>query len=232
MGIAVSAPTVQKILEEYGFGPPGRGRSWQEHTSAAKDALWVIDFCVVRTLHGRPPQVMVILDVYTRELLGLRAYDGWDVDSTWTIRTLAAAFSESKRIPTAVMHDRAPQSAGQVERQLRVLEVDQCRLPPRLPVLNGVLERAVKSLRLELLDPIRVAGVEQLPWYLGEYPTYWNSERCHQGIEGRTPAERADSVPAAKVLELTELRRRQLVRRSYAHGLLNGYALEPVDEAA
>jgi hypothetical protein len=71
-----------------------------------------------------------------------------------------------------------------------------------------------------------------LQWYLGEYRTYWNSERCHQGIEGRTPAERAESVPAAKVLKLTELRRRQLVRRSYAHGLLNGYALEPVDAAA
>jgi hypothetical protein len=50
----------------------------------------------VRTLHGQLPQAMVILDVYTRELLGLRAYDGWDVDSTWTMRTLAAAFSESK----------------------------------------------------------------------------------------------------------------------------------------
>ena len=129
------------------------------------------------------------------------------------------------------MHDRAPQFAGQVERQLRVLEVDQCRLPPRLPALNGVLERSVKSLRFELLDHIRVATVEQLQWYLDEYRAYFNTARCHQGIDGRTPAERADDVPAAEVLDLIELRRK-LVRQSFAHGSLNGYMLESVDEAA
>jgi hypothetical protein len=232
LGIPVSAPTVQKILEDNGFGPPGGGRTWEEYTSAAKDALWALDFFVVRTLHGQLLQVMAIIDVHTRELLGLRAYDGWDVDSVWTMRTLAVALSESKRKPTAVMHDRAPEFAGQVERQLRVLEVDQCRLPPRLPALNGVLERTVKSARFELLDHIRIATAEELQWYLDEYRAYWNSERCHQGIDGRTPAEQADGVPVAEVLDLTELRRRKLVRRSFAHGLLNGYTLESVDQAA
>jgi transposase InsO family protein len=175
---------------------------------------------------------MAIIDVHTRELLGLRAYDGWDVDSAWTMRTLAVVLSESQRRPTAVMHDRAPQFAGQVERQLRVLEVDQCRLPPQLPALNGVLERTVKSLRCELLDHIRIATAEELQWFLDQYRAHWNSERCPQGIDGRTPAERAGGVPAAEVLDLTELRRRKLVRRSSAHGLLNGYTLEPVGEAA
>ena len=164
MGVQVSAPTVQRILEEHGFGPPTRGRTWEAYTSAAKDALWALDFFVVRTLRGELLQVMAVIDVCTRELLTLRAYDGWDVDSAWTMRILAAAMSNLKRRPTAVMHDRAPQFAGQVERQLRVLEVDQCRLPPRLPALNGVLERSIKALRWELLDHIRVATVEQLQW--------------------------------------------------------------------
>ena len=232
IGIRVSTPTVQKILEENGFGPPGGGRTWEEYTSAAKDALWALDFFVLRTLYGQLLQVMAIIDVHTRELLGLRAYNGWDVDSAWTMRTLATAMSASKRRPTAVMHDRAPQFAGQVERQLRVLEVDQCRLPPRLPALNGILERAVKSLRRELLDHVRIANVEQLQWYLDEIRSYWNTARCHQGIGGRTPAERAEDAPLAEVVNLTELRRRKLVCRAFAHGLLNGYTLESVDEAA
>jgi len=91
----VSAPTVQKILEDNGYGPPGGGTTWEEYTSAAKDALWALDLFVVRTLHGQLLQVMAIIDVHTRELLGLRAYDGWDVDSVWTIRTLAAALRAS-----------------------------------------------------------------------------------------------------------------------------------------
>jgi transposase InsO family protein len=232
MDVQVSAPTVQKILEEHGLGPRGGGRTWEAYTSAAKDALWALDFFVVRTLRGELLQVMAVIDVHTRELLTLRAYDGWDVDSAWTMRMLAAAMSKFKRRPTAVMHDRAPQFAGQVERQLRVLEVDQCRLPPRLPALNGILERSIKSLRWELLDHIRVTTVEQLQWYLDEYRAYWGSDRCHQGIEGRAPVDRADNAPVVDVLDLNELRRRRLVRKSSAHGLLNSYSLERVDQAA
>jgi hypothetical protein len=68
--------------------------------------------------------------------------------------------------------------------------------------------------------------------YLDEYRAYWNSERCHQGIDGQTPVERADSARVADVLNLSQLRRRNLVRQSFAHGLLNSYSLEPVAEAA
>jgi transposase len=232
MGVQVSAPTVQKILEDHGLGPPGAGRTWEAYTSGAKDALWALDFFVVRGLRGNLFQVMAVIDVYTRELLTLCAYDGWDVDSVWTMRTLAVAMSQSKRRPTAVMHDRAPQFVGQVARQLRVLEVDQCRLPPRLPALNGILERTIKALRWELLDHIRVATVEQLQWYLDEYRAYFSTERCHQGIDGRTPTERADGAPVADVLDLDDLRRQRLVRKSFAHGLLNTYSLEPLAEAA
>jgi hypothetical protein len=89
-----------------------------------------------------------------------------------------------------------------------------------------------RELRMPTLANARAVLISEATRLSFEYRTHWNSERCHQGIEGRTPAERADGVPAAKVLKLSELRRRQLVRRSYAHGLLNGYTLEPVHEAA
>ena len=110
--------------------------------------------------------------------------------------------------------------------------MDQCRLPPRLPALNGILERTVKALRWELLDHIRVTTVEQLQWYLDEYRAYFSTERCHQGIDGRTPTERADGAAVADVLDLNALRRRRLIRKPFAHGLLNSYSLEPVAEAA
>jgi len=90
----------------------------------------------------------------------------------------------------------------------------------------------VKSLRFELLDHIRVATAEELQWFLDEYRAYFNTARCHQGIDGLTPAERAEEVPVAKVIDMTQVRRRKLVRRSFAYGLLNGYSLESVAEAA
>jgi hypothetical protein len=33
-------------LEENGSGPPGGVRTWEAYTSAAKDALWALDFFV------------------------------------------------------------------------------------------------------------------------------------------------------------------------------------------
>ena len=90
----------------------------------------------------------------------------------------------------------------------------------------------MKSLRFELLDHIRIASAEELQWFLDAYRAYFNTARCHQGIDGLTPAERANDVPLAKVVDLDELRRRKLVRRGFAHGLLNGYTLESIHEAA
>ena len=49
---------------------------------------------------------------------------------------------------------------------------------------------------------------------------------------GQTPVDRGDGCPAADVLDLSELRRHKLARRSFAHGLLNSHSLKPVDEAA
>jgi len=40
--------------------------------------------------------------------------------------------------------------------------------------VNGVAERKIESVRLELLKHVRVYGVEELQWYLDEYGTYYN----------------------------------------------------------
>lgn len=53
----------------------------------AKDAAWALDLFAVRTAKGVWLQALVVIDVYTRELLDLHVHDSWDVDSVWTIRT-------------------------------------------------------------------------------------------------------------------------------------------------
>jgi hypothetical protein len=52
------------------------------------------------------------------------------------------------------------------------------------------------------------------------------------GSEVAEAGVRADVVVVATPLDLSELRRHKLVRKSFAHGLLNSHALEPVDHAA
>jgi hypothetical protein len=93
--------------------------------------------------------------------------------------------------------------------------------PARLPWCNCFAERAIFSVRRELLSHIQVRDAHELQWYLDEYRRYANGHRAHQGLEGQAPLEVGESE--APVLDLAEVRQRQLERRTYAHGLLSGY---------
>ena len=233
MGIKVSEPTIVKVLRDNGFAPfPHRPLSFDRVRSGAKDALWALDFFAVKTSKGVWLQGLLVIDIYTRELLELRAFDGWHVDSRWTIQVFNALLARTKRKPIAVLHDHGSHFGGQFHRGLAVLDIDDELTPVGLPSLNCYAESAIGSLRRELLRHVQVPDAPSLQFYLDEWRRYSNSDRAHQGIDGRTPLELSTSTPAAEVLELTELRARRLVRREYAHGLLHGYELVANDVVA
>lgn len=233
MGIRVSQPTIARILKENGLGPhPGRKVDFERVKATAKDAAWALDFFAVKTAKGVWLQTLLIIDVYTRELIDLRVYDGWDVDSVWTIRAFNEACGREKRQPKAVVHDHGTHFAGQFERQMRVLEIENEVTPVYVPQMNGVAERAIRSARCELLRHVPIADAKELQFYLDEWKKFANTERPHQGIDGRTPEERSKDAPLAEVIDLATVRRRKLERRAYAHGLLQGYALVEDDGAS
>ena len=226
MGIRVSEPTIARILKEHGFSPhPRRKIDFERVRSTAKDAVWALDYFAVQTAKGVWLQALLIIDIHTRELIDLRVHDGWDVDSVWTIRMFNEACTREKRMPKAVVHDHGAHFRGQFARQLRVLEIEEELTPVGLPSMNCYAERAIGSIRRELLRHIRVADATELQFYLDEYRRYANTERPHQGIAGRTPEEQSNDAPVAEVIDLDTVRRRKLQRREYAHGLLRGYAL-------
>jgi hypothetical protein len=94
-----------------------------------------------------------------------------------------------------------------------------------LPFTNGCAERAIKSVRFELLNHVRVSGAEELQWYLDEYRRYYQADRASQAVGGQTPAAFGQGEKLAEVIDLDAVRRRRLACRSYAHGLLNSYEL-------
>ena len=112
-------------------------------------------------------QVLLIIDIHTRELLELRVHDGWDVDSAWTTQVFDAVVRRMKRKPTAVVHDHGPHFLGTFSRQLRVLEVGEETTPTGLPSMNCYAERAIGSIRRELLRHIRVADAKELQFFVG-----------------------------------------------------------------
>jgi transposase InsO family protein len=231
MGIRVSEPTIVRILRDHGFSPrPGRKVCFDRVRAAAKDALWALDFFWVKSAKRVWLQALLVIDIHTRELLDVRVHDGWGVDSTWTTRVLNEVLGRTKRKPTGVVHDHGPQFFGHFQRQLHVLEIEQEVTPVRIPQMNCYAERAIGSIRRELLRHVRPRDAAALQFYLDEYRRYANTERPHQGLEGRTPAEVSTAVPETEVINLAAVRLRRLVRHAYAHGLLQGYALVEADE--
>lgn len=187
MGIRVSEPTIGRNPREHGFSPrPGHKPCFDRVRSAAREAPWALDFFAVKTAKGVWFQVLLVMDIYTRELLDLRV-DDWDVDSLWTIRVFNEVLGRTRRKPAAVVHDHGPQFLGQFQRQMRVLEIEQEVTPVHVPQMNGVAERAIRSVRGELLRHIRVPDGESLQFFVDEYRRYANTERPHQGLDGRTP---------------------------------------------
>lgn len=233
MGVKVSEPTIQKVLKEHGFHPTGgHPMNLEKWKAAAKDAIWALDFFFVRTAKGVWLNVLLVVDLHTRELLELRACEAWGPTAEWTIRTFASAIHREGRQPKAVVHDHGTHFLGQFERQLRVLDIERRRTPVALPFVNGVAERAIKSVRLEMLNHVRVRDGVELQWYLDEYRAYYNEHRANQAVGGRTPAAFGRDSPGADVISLDEVRRRHLVRRGFAHGLLNAYELLEEKSAA
>ena len=233
MGIKVSEPTIQKVLREAGFSPRGgHPFNLERFRSKAKDAVWALDYFFVRTAKGAWLNVLIVVDLYTREIIELRAYDGWEADSAWTSESFNAALSREGRKPETLVHDHGTSFLGQFERQLRVLEIERRRTPTALPFVNGIAERAIKSVRLELLNHVRARDVDDLQWYLDEYRTYFNEHRANQAIGGLTPDQCGRSSPTAEVINLADIKQRRLVHRSFAHGILNAYELVEDESAA
>lgn len=127
---------------------------------------------------GRLAHALLVVDLHTKEILELRACDAWGPTAEWTIRTFAAAIHREGRQPGAVIHDHGTDFLGQFERQLRVLEIERRRTPVALPFVNRTAERAIKSVRLEMLNHIRVRDVEELQWFLDEYRAFYNDHRA------------------------------------------------------
>jgi len=229
VGVQVSKTTIRSILEEAGLLPTSpEPVNWDRFRSSVKDGLWAMDFLVAHTTKGVKLQVMLVLDVFTRELMELRVYDGWDVDSYWTSMAFNECQCREKRQPKAVVHDRATYFEEQFMRQMSVLDIGQRHIPAKQPLANIFAERTVLTVRFELLNHIRFEDAEELQWYLDEFRAWYNEFRVHQGIDGRPPARYASEEPQADVVSIEELRHRRLRRHEFAHGLLNGYELVPM----
>jgi transposase InsO family protein len=88
---------------------------------------------------------------------------------------------------------------------LRILEVDEVKTVPHVPLSHPFVERLIGTMRREFLDPVLFWNGRDLERKLAEFQVYYNKTRCHASLNGRTPLTFSD-VPTVVPADLNHVR--------------------------
>ena len=184
--------TVRRILAvHYKPDPSNRGPSWLTTLGHAKDSLWSIDLFRCGSITLKSHWIMVIMDQCTRRIIGFSVHAG-NVDGPALCRMFNEATSEQgwpNRIST---HNDPLFQYRQWKANLRILEIEETKSLPHVPMSHPFVERLIGSVRRELLDQTFFWTATDLENKLGEYQQYYNECRCHSSRDGMTPVESID----------------------------------------
>ena len=177
------------------------GPSWLTFPGHVKDSLWSIDLFRVESILLRSHWVMLVMDVCTRRIVGF-GVEGENLDGVSVCRMFNRAMA-AQSPPKQVSTDHDP--LFRFHRwlaNLRVLEIDEVKSVPYIPVSHPFVERLIGTIRREYLDGILFWNVVDLTRKSDEFRAYYNEYRVHRSLDGTTPAQRAGvSVPAPAAID-------------------------------
>jgi hypothetical protein len=76
----------------------------------------------------------------------------------------------------------------QWQANLRILEVNEIKTVPHVPISHPFVERLIGTIRREYLDRLLFWTTADLEAKLIDFQNYYNFHRTHTGLGGRTPA--------------------------------------------
>ena len=184
--------TVRRVLAvHYKPDPVNRGPSWLTTIGHAKDSLWSVDLFRCESILLKSHWVMVVMDQYTRRIIGFAVYAG-DVDGPSLCRMFNEATSR-QGFPERISTDNDPLfQYHRWKANLRILEIEEIKSLPHVPMSHPFVERLIGSVRRELLDQTFFWTATDLENKLRDYQAYYNEHRCHSSRDGTTPVERSN----------------------------------------
>ena len=140
------------------------------------------------------------MDQFTRRIIGLAVYAG-DVNGMIRCQMFSKIIA-GKSAPRYLSSDNDPLfEYHRWQANLRVLEVDEIKTVPGVPVSHPFMERLIGTVCREYLDHILFWNTVDLERKLSEFKDCYNHERVHASLGGDTPAEVAGEsmTPRAKI---------------------------------
>jgi putative transposase len=187
-GIQIDKDVVRRILaSHYRPEQDASGPSWLTFIGHVKDSLWSIDLFRCESARLRTYWVLVVMDQYTRRIIGFGVQLG-RVDGMALCRLFNQAIGGQRAMPKHLSSDHDPlYRFGQWQANLRILEVTEIKTVPYIPMSHPFVERLIGTIRREYLDRTLFWTTVDLANKLLEFRDYFNNHRTHHSLEGRTP---------------------------------------------
>ena len=126
------------------------------------------------------------MDQYSRRIIGFGTHQG-PVDGVALCSMFNHAISGSDP-PRLLSSDNDPLFRfRRWQANLRILEVEEIKSVPYLPMSHPFIERLIGTIRREYLDHAIFWNSLDLDRKLGEFKNYYNNHRTHSALSGQSP---------------------------------------------
>jgi len=185
--ISINKDVVRRILAaHYQPEPDSSGPSWLTFLGHTKDSLWSADLFRCESLTLRTHWVLVVMDQFTRRIVGFGIHRG-NVDGSALCRMFRQAI-QRQPLPKYLSTDNDPlYRFHQWQANLRVLEVKEIKTVPYMPLSHPFVERLIGTIRREYLDRTLFWTTADLEAKLHDFQHFYNGYRVHAGLEGLLP---------------------------------------------
>jgi putative transposase len=194
-GIDIDKNVVYRVLaKHYRPAPDGTGPSWLSFIGHTTNSLWSVDLFRCESIVLRSYWVLVVMDQFTRRLVGFGVHCGV-VTGVDVCRMFNSAVRD-QGFPRYVSTDHDPLFESHRWRaNLRILEIDELKTVPHVPLSHPFVERLIGTMRREYLDHVMFWNGRDVERKLDEFQAYYNAARSHTALDGRTPLTFTDHRP-------------------------------------
>lgn len=201
-GLELDKDVVRRVLAtHYKPDPSKHGPSWLTTIGHAKDSLWSrgagpVDLFRCESIVLKSHWIMVVMDQYTRRIIGFGVHTG-NLDGPALCRMFNDATS-GQGWPEHIGSDNDPLfQYHRWKANLRVLDIDEVKSLPHVPMSHPFVERLIGSIRRDLLDQTFFWTATDLENKLRDYQSYYNKCRTHSGRDSGTPVDSGSDRIAA-----------------------------------
>jgi putative transposase len=194
-GVEIDKDAVRRLsAKHYHPGPGSVGPSWLTFLGDTKESLWSVDLFRCESLILKTHWVMVVMDQFTRRIIGFAVRAGV-VDGSAVCRMFNEVAGGSGALPRHLSSDNDPLfEFHRWKANLRVLEVTEVKTVPYVPLSHPFIERLVGTVRREFLDCVPFWSAHDPRQKLSDFQEYHNHVRVHRPLDGTTPDALAAST--------------------------------------